>query len=836
MSKVFTANVYITKSRAAIDKLFFGDSQLTSIHERTLLLSDSELAQSFLYSPNKNDGLLRFEFNFGGPGKTSVKCTFVETSQLLELLLIGNDPMAEVLRAKLTELDGTANNEESLRKQGKFVNSIKLFDTEFNSEQSESEAETLEGLKDQLESTSKYYFAFGVGPDLSQWSGPHIMDLHTAVLRNDENNIRKVDVTWVPHIGDHKLWSKKFTEELGFGGAVSKFNQVASRDTYVQVNAKELIDKGAKDYVKPNLNIRLRNLVKSWIQGATSNKNVIVAFPNDIKSVAKGITEVRTPSIKKGGETGVTITKVNKLDELLLKLGVYTAERPLSAGTYLAKGIEKPLDINKMDFKPKPNPKVSQGIGPDTKGEQTTESNAIAGLDLVMSVFFEIADRGAKPYSPFPILQPLYQFVAGLRDLDPDKMQEFTFFEETDIRILKLWKKYGLIEADDQPALIFGDESDIQSMLYLSEEYGEISPSLDFLFGNTPIMYTVNANHTKYSEEFAEVFARKATRASSFGEDVEEEDSGLDSLIGSPVLKDIIKGSDMVFRHNMSNPNVRELSYTFKPYMATLKGLDIYPSISKNFINSTARPILKAIVLKVLDEEFLVKLIATVEKLRKTPDSLAFEVLIQADVFVDQILENVASKLPRNGGSDIGNMSITDLVGYVTYYRSLGREKKYEGGTKVVTSAERHASTYLATFNDLKQQLVIIDVKTLPFFNRSAYLGKLVSLIGISNAPVGVGIKRGLAPYTGNYKIAGYSHVIEQGDIHSTFNMTRSGATAQSELANSSVSEGVKESLDRRIAVLEKKSRERRQGFSLTLVTPEEYLIIKLKKLRARFN
>ena len=99
MSKVFTANVYITKSRAAIDKLFFGDSQLTSIHERTLLLSDSELAQSFLYSPNKNDGLLRFEFNFGGPGKTSVKCTFVETSQLLELLLIGNDPMAEVLRA-----------------------------------------------------------------------------------------------------------------------------------------------------------------------------------------------------------------------------------------------------------------------------------------------------------------------------------------------------------------------------------------------------------------------------------------------------------------------------------------------------------------------------------------------------------------------------------------------------------------------------------------------------------------------------------------------------------------------------------------------------------------
>mgnify|MGYP003678066857 CR=1 FL=1 len=58
MSKVFTANVIITKSRQAIEQLFFGKNKLTKFRERIDYLSEKDLAESFIATPKNNEGLL----------------------------------------------------------------------------------------------------------------------------------------------------------------------------------------------------------------------------------------------------------------------------------------------------------------------------------------------------------------------------------------------------------------------------------------------------------------------------------------------------------------------------------------------------------------------------------------------------------------------------------------------------------------------------------------------------------------------------------------------------------------------------------------------------------
>ena len=861
MSKVFTANVYITKSRAAIDKIFFGASQLTSLHERTMLLSEEELAQSFLYSPNKNDGLLRFEWVFGGAKKTSVNCTFVETSQLLELLLMGNDPMADVLRAKLNSLEDSGGS----KAKDEFIKSINDKDAAFGNK----EDRTVDDITKDIKSTSKFYFAFGVGEDLSKWSGPHVMHLHRAVLTNDENNVRKVEAQWVPTPGGHKIWSSKFVEELGFGGAVDSFNQIASRDSFVQMYASNSVYLEDEDYKSPNLNKRLRDLVGDWIRGSTANQNVVIAFPNDIPKVTQGFTDVRGKGriTKGGGQVQGSITRVNKLEELLLKFGIdtlkiwhpgidkgFTGKKVLEDRPALA-AYSQSLAVSgskspKLTYTDKSLSLLrTKVISADTKGEQTSKSNSHAGFNLQMGLYLEVGSNVpvTSVEGKYPILSPLYKFVDGLREVLPDSVEDFTFFEETDMRILKLWKKYGLISDSSKPAFVFGDKVEIKNMLYLDAAYTQGITS-DYLFedgfGWADPLFTSSkpTNYKKYIEEFRDLLLTDAhIRGSSFEEDVFAVDEGLDSLIG-PTKSNLMDGTDLVFRHNMSNPNVRELSYSFDNYYGTLKGLDIHPDISKNFINSTSRPLLKELVFSILDKEIVGSIISQVEKLPLVDGDEAFKLALASDVISDQLSDFAANKLADDPTSKIGELRLVDLIGYILYIRNLDREAKGEG-VRVVTKPERHAAAYLATYNDLKQKMVNIDLKTLPVFSKTFYMNKSVSLVGFSNSPMGINSRRGLAPYTGKYKIVQHSHVIEQGDIYSTFKLIRQGANNQLEGSNDKLKTSVIGNLDKRIAAIGEKHAKHLSEISglPTRIEIDNGKDIRadldrLKELRARFN
>lgn len=862
MSKVYTANVYITKSRAAIDRVFFGASQLTSLTERLLLLSDDEVAQSFIYSPNKNDGLLRFEYSYGNPGKHFVKCQFAETSKLLELLLVGNDPMARLLESKVDQLGGELQR------------AVDLFDDNKTKDTVKREA-TLESKLERLSRSGTYYFAFGVGDDLSKWSGPHVMTLFNAVLTNDENNVRMVEAFFAPNPGSHKLWSKTFTEDFGYAGIVDKFNEMLSKETFIRASSKEFVSKDAPDVDSPSLNIRLRSLAKKYLQSVTSNGNVVVVIPNDLAKETKADEAPKpkpapTPPLDvnnmsfeeyadniKDSYAQAVSDKETKLEATLKVLGVKKTDirtdeitGPTGQGfsdiklkSSLPRGTISPEIAG-----PGGSPLLSPAIGsntlprslipslpsleeiearnkaflakkksvlqPDVVGEKGLSNLPLEGYNLEMGVTIPVSED-AGTNEPEPLLAPIYKFAAGIKELDTKYFsQEFTFFEETDVRILKLWKRFGIISVDTKPALVFGDKDEIKNLLYIDSGTEDVklksleqSTSLLFdvrnpgesAFDSRRSVKSVNENKLRYNDykkEFVEIF-KKTARSSSFEENIEELDKGLETVVGGALeAKGLLGSSDMVLRHNMSNPNVRSLLYSTEAYYAALVGLDVYPNLSKQFVNSTALPIVRDIAFDVLGKNFITNLIKKIDDTLTDPtDDLAFSIQLANDSSINEILFQISERVAQESNSTVtgkvGDLALVDLVSFISFVRYLDRLRPDDNGIKILTSPQRYETVYTSMYNRMKTLMVKVELKTLPFFNRNVYMSKTVSLVGMNNAPMGVHSKRTLAPYTGQYQIVGHSHVIEQEDIYSTFNLVRIGAESKQEITDINVKDAV---------------------------------------------
>tara|TARA_R110000851_G_C13088642_1_gene566632 strand:+ start:82 stop:3222 length:3141 start_codon:yes stop_codon:yes gene_type:complete len=295
MSKVFTANVIITKSRQAIEQLFFGKNKLTKFRERIDYLSEKDLAESFIATPENNEGLLRFEYSFGATPNDDpckVKLSFVETSKLLEFVLLDNDPLSRKLAHTLKIA------------KGKEYANYKAIDNR-------SIIETLEDRIETMKGSDQYYMAFGVGDDITNWDGPHTMSLTAATLKNSEGNVRMVDATFVAEPENLKAWSRNFEEEFGYGDATKKLSKYLDSQNYIRINGSVNIQLpvpppklgGEASKTENNLTTRVtrrdgifmtrfpvslnesgRELLRNFIGSITRNPgNAVVAFPHKIR-------------------------------------------------------------------------------------------------------------------------------------------------------------------------------------------------------------------------------------------------------------------------------------------------------------------------------------------------------------------------------------------------------------------------------------------------------------------------------------------------------------------------------------------------------------------------
>lgn len=212
--KVLTGNVFITKSLAAIEQVHFKSHKLETFMQKVNTLNASDLEQSFIASPMQNDGLLRFEYQFKSnkeKGGVTVKIELLETSKLLEMFLLENDPLARMIAAKLDyRRSWKGKKQQTLMEIG---------------------ANELE-FEDALNISNKYYMSFGDSDDVDSWSGPYSMHLAAARLRNDKFNNRIIEVTFVPDTQSFKSWSSKFSEAMGYKGDLSHLSQFMTSEMY----------------------------------------------------------------------------------------------------------------------------------------------------------------------------------------------------------------------------------------------------------------------------------------------------------------------------------------------------------------------------------------------------------------------------------------------------------------------------------------------------------------------------------------------------------------------------------------------------------------------------
>ena len=361
--KVRTSNVIITKSMVAMEKLFFAKHKLKSFKGLLDDLSDKDLADSFINSPLRNDGLLHFELNFTSnkqKGGYVIKAKFLESSKLLEIFMLENDPMARMLANKEREISKLSSN-------------LKV------PENIMSRGSASIAFKDKLDLINRYFVAFGDSDDTTEWAGPFCVDLVQATLSNDSSNNRIIEVTFVPKDNNFRSWSRKFGEQLGYTDDLSMMsNFVTTKTFHYGVGRADSINLSGKKEGVPktdleySLDYRIRKILKQYIGGWSNDAgNAVVVLPQRFGKFTfpklQGFSKFRTLKIDQRS------TNLKDFEDRLslAELGIYTSilEQSQTSKTTTAK--EDYLAEN--DFQPKQIPIEEQA----KKETSTDESQKI---------------------------------------------------------------------------------------------------------------------------------------------------------------------------------------------------------------------------------------------------------------------------------------------------------------------------------------------------------------------------------------------------------------------------------------------------------------------------
>src|SRR5210317_630951 len=251
MTKVFTANLFITNSRNAIEQFFFSKSRVKSFKSRLNTLNEADLRNSFIMSPNSNDEVISFSHIYDPASKQPpiMEVEMMETSKLIELSLLDNDPLAAMLSERLSQV----------KKAG--IRGIESSDLT---------------AAQKLALSKTFYVAYGTGDDITKWSGPHVTELAGAELSNGEANERVVNLTLVS-TGSLKSSSTKLPKILGYDSALNDLSDALASPDYFQARGELIVTKDSPGWQTPDLNFIYRYVLASYMRDYSEQKaNIIV--------------------------------------------------------------------------------------------------------------------------------------------------------------------------------------------------------------------------------------------------------------------------------------------------------------------------------------------------------------------------------------------------------------------------------------------------------------------------------------------------------------------------------------------------------------------------------
>jgi len=812
MSKSFTYNLIVTQSKDAIDALFF--DTIGGIRVRRDLLQSFEslgdLADDLLVSPYNNSDFLSFETEMNGGGtSTFTTLKLVETARVLERFLMPTDGVTEIVlnkfKRRIAELKGKSANPF---------------------------------LKEAMAVRPAYYISYGVGDDLSKWSGPYCVNLIDTVLSVDSDGIRTLELTFTPTQETIKLFSNKVLLKDTASLTKSTFDGIAAIAEKLKYDAKIFLPvipdkegslrKALKENNKDDgdtWNNAIRRLIKKYlsdIRKSAPSGNTLVLFDQDldvkedgpivVKSkpysdiistyqaklkefgigiFAAGIAspdgerrdrvkeDIARKPIKdkiaglKGKLSRIAENDTNKeerdkiTDQIKLLEEDVEAIRVYINDPNTLPNIPDPFTTKKEDLASTPENVLLRAA---RKGSFNPDSNSNSSpaspnkseviLEMAVDIPTDKADGGK-----LELLSPLYTFFRTLNGVSETKIQ-VTMFEESNINVIKLLRKHGLIpelksgEKEESPVLIIGDEDVIKSLIYTrTGELPDLNPAV-YSYGVSAIDRTsLIGSWTAYRKELREVYPLVKGITSSFGEEID---------FGPYEVKyrDRITDDSLVFMHNLKNSNVTELTVDASPYRAEL--LNLTSELSYKLIDQAATTG-KLTSDTLFFQEFEKRWDKYSKPGKDLTPSEAISIINDDVDLLRLIRDTSVGKFDTVSFLDILRWSL-DLSGT----GSAGGKFRTDGAFKVPTNGNTAKSNA-----DLLRRAIgytyEVNIRTLPFFNIVNYLKRDCLLVGVPNKIIGSTFREEDLPppsmYSNRYGIYGYKHVITPDQAYSEFKL-----------------------------------------------------------------
>ncbi len=726
--KIPTANIVVAFNKETMERLFSSGATYKSLVAE---LSDGN-KDALLFNNVANPNFISFEHSFVRQ-QFKMVLTFIDPKGQFESRFVNNP---------IKIIQQFFNSEAQKTKSSKTDNS-----EDIKQSQKGYPKEDLDKFKKDLEKSvgqREVYVAYGTGNNLSLWSGPHRTILHDASI--DVKGVRKITLTLVPNPN-----ALNETTNINLQGLNIRYSGESQEINFLDdiiYNPNDYLSLPDVEIEKIDFHAIIVDTIRSYVQNATGNKNVIVLLPDINKICSQGISDEDKKYTSKLFRKALAVKKT--LESFGLKLDT------VKKGT---KGWSSPQVI--------PN-----GLVPASYEESINAKTAFNDYyeQRYFTAILEKTDINIPNH--VKVLQDVFDKIKKLAQ-GSYKMFNVVHLEETNTNILKLWgsmpwnKYYSLAGYDDftenSSAIIVGDAALIREYLYGALDGGASPAPLHPLDGSL-------LNNKEYIDQIKELFAIK--NIGSFGDisDLPDEFAYRDDLFTKEQKFFIKKFQIPTFKYNTQNPNILDMKFNFKAvYLAALQVMGVEKEI-KRLASAVGEGVLPPGIgsLQSVNREEAIDY----EKTKEFSTGLGNETKKEeiTAVATEASLE-LAKKVNPNSSEDAAD-SVATLI-------DILNDTNLNGKILIEQILKATPNTILSdVIHYLYRKALQINITTLPLF----YVSKISDfnspcIVFAQDQPITQNIRQERSGintfFSGVYKILGFKHVITTSEAKSQFYLAK---------------------------------------------------------------
>lgn len=594
MSKIYTPNIFITTSYSTIQE-FMDSNDLRSLKRSKDIL---------VISADNNRYLQSFKYSSGYENKStpSLILEFIDADGNFEDSFLNNGVLQQALDSIM---QNAFRNKSFIGNYKDSINSI-------------------------LASKFRIYFSFGIGNNIKSWGGPYTADLIKAEFDISNTGLRIYRYTFLP--SNSFLFRPKLeldpTHPNDFSDLTFKFTDTKTFSTTFP-KSEEIIQ-----YHK-----NIKTLLKKYVSkiGNTPEKNIIVVLPKINRDITMYILDelaIKSKTLEKKGPVLSPGEGPPGSDEKIPKdIAIYPfivkAYKSFGIDAFMVDPTSADMELLGDDYRSftlsstsiNPNSVDITNDGQRGAGKYVSNTNSPSAVTTPNTSTSGSANDNDKPHFILkleastedntkdekainipPWWKKLQEISVGYSQMTGSNRNNITAWQDNDLRYLKLFKKYGLIENDADSCILVGNLQMILETIYRnqgttidqalkSQEYGplteEESKKINFEFEDDDSELQQILNSKSYITDLFEInFKHKGN--SSFDEKIdigefaltEQEAKKLNLPLQGAI--DLLAETDIpAFINNMKNSNVLSISVQTEDTYANAVALSVTNDLSQ---------------------------------------------------------------------------------------------------------------------------------------------------------------------------------------------------------------------------------------------------------------